>query len=86
MKLNIVSLLRASRLAALVVASVLVASCSGGGSLGTASNAGSVSGTLIPPPTATGNTLAVAVDAGPVPNVSQINVAYVSVTVCPPYT
>ncbi|MGA9667522.1 MAG: DUF3443 family protein [Gallionella sp.] len=68
------------------MASVLVASCSGGGSLGTASNAGSVSGTLIPPPTATGNTLAVAVDAGPVPNVSQINVAYVSVTVCPPYT
>lgn len=69
------------KLAALVIASVLVASCGGGGH-----PANSVP-TLMPAPVANGsNTMAVVVDAGPVANAPEINVPYVSVTVCTPGT
>lgn len=69
--------------------SALMASCSNGGS---ASQSGTIAvfsvrhsaGQLMTPPTTTGNTLPVVIDAGPVPNAGQINVAYVSVTVCTP--
>ncbi len=82
------------KLAALVMASVLMASCSGGsstaqlGSTSTAtSSAGSVPGTLITPPAATGiNSVPIVIDAGPVSGSSEINVAFVQVTVCTPGT
>ena len=69
------------KLAALVIASVLMASCGGGGH-----PANSVP-TLMPAPVANGsNTMAVVVDAGPVANAQATNVPYVSVTVCTPGT
>ena len=76
------------------MASVLMASCSGGsstaqlGSTSTAtSSAGSVPGTLITPPAATGiNSVPIVIDAGPVSGSREINVAYVQVTVCTPAT
>ena len=37
-------------------------------------------------PSTTGNTVAMVVDAGPVPGISSVNVGYVSVTVCTPGT
>lgn len=45
-------------------------------------------GTLISPPllSTPGNSMPIVLDAGPVPGVSQINIPYVSVTVCPPGT
>ena len=46
----------------------------------------SVSGTLIPIPVATGNVVPILLDAGPVPGSAQINIAYVSVTICSPGT
>ncbi|MGA7749437.1 MAG: DUF3443 family protein [Gallionella sp.] len=81
----------------MVMASVLMASCGGGGSiaqLGSTStfSAGIAPGSPIPPPPTNGsattvNTFPIVVDAGPVPTViQQINVAYVSVTVCAPGT
>jgi hypothetical protein len=47
-----------------------------------------VNGTLIaPPPLSTpGNSTLIALDAGPVAGASQINIPYVSITVCPPGT
>ena len=39
-----------------------------------------------PPVTILGNSMQIALDAGPVAGVSQINIPYVSVTVCPPGT
>lgn len=85
-------------LAALVIASALVASCGGGGGGGSAqsgpapisnTSAGSASGTPAPPPTPTSpaNALAIVVDAGPAQLQAQgsiINIAYVTVTVCTP--
>lgn len=46
----------------------------------------SPAGTLVPAPPTAGNVLPVVVDDGPVPGVSQINIPYVSVTVCVPGT
>lgn len=79
----------ALKFAVLVMASVLMASCSGGGTASQPSTASIFSarnsaGQLLTPPTTTGNTLPIVIDAGPVPNAGQINVAYVSVTVCTP--
>ncbi len=98
--LNLRSVSRAPKLAVLLMAAVLLASCSGGSTPlpGTATtintySAGSASGILTMPPATTGlsataiNTLPITVDAGPVPTLSSsINVAYASVTVCAPGT
>jgi hypothetical protein len=71
----------------LVIATLLMASCGGGSSTAQfSSNAGSVSGALVPPPVVSGNTTPIVVDAGPVAGQAQINVAYVTVTVCAPGT
>jgi hypothetical protein len=81
------------RLAAMVMAAVLMVACGGGGSDGGAgvsalgqSTSRKAAGTLISPPAATGNVVPIVVDAGPVSGSSEINVAYVSVTVCTPGT
>jgi hypothetical protein len=42
--------------------------------------------TAVPNPPTPGNVVPITIDAGPVPSVSQINIAYVSVTVCTPGT
>ncbi len=90
-----------AKCAVLIATSMTLTACGGGGGGGStiasstvASSGGSVSayyprspvGTLVPAPPITGNVLPVAVDAGPVPGTSQINIAYVSVTVCIPGT
>lgn len=79
-------------LVAMIMALLMVA-CNGGGGSGSGSGTLNQStirkgtSTLIPPPTATGNNVVpVVIDAGPVSGVSEINVAYVSVTVCTPGT
>lgn len=78
------------QLAAMIMASMLMASCGGGGggnSAQYAPSAGSVPGTLISAPAANGNnTVPIIIDAGPVSGASEINVAYVSVTICTPGT
>jgi hypothetical protein len=59
-------------LVATIMVAVLMLACGGGSP-----------GTLISPPAATGNVVPIVIDAGPVPTTaSEINVAYVSVTVC----
>jgi Protein of unknown function (DUF3443) len=77
--------------AGLIVTALLVlASCGAGNNtaqLGSSSsgNTGGVSGTLISAPAVTGsNTMPIVVDAGPVSGAREINVPYVSVTVCTP--
>lgn len=78
------------QLATMIMASMLMASCGGGGggnSTQYAPSAGSVPGTLISAPAANGNnTVPIIIDAGPVSGASEINVAYVSVTICTPGT
>jgi hypothetical protein len=76
-----------------LLCSLLLAACGGGGAGGGGggqlyNNApGSAPGVLTPAPPANGsNRIAISVDAGPVPGVSQINIPYVSVTVCTPGT
>ncbi|KXS31996.1 MAG: hypothetical protein AWT59_1864 [Candidatus Gallionella acididurans] len=76
-------------LAALVIASVLVSSCGGGGGGSPTPSApcvGSVPGTQTPPAPNGSNIIPVVIDAGPVSGTREINVAYVSVQVCPPGT
>jgi hypothetical protein len=59
-------------LVATIMVAVLMLACGGGSP-----------GTLISPPAATGNVVPIVIDAGPLPTTaSEINVAYVSVTVC----
>lgn len=78
--------------AGLIATALLVlASCGAGSSdtaqsgSGSSGNSGGVSGTLISAPAATGsNTMPIVVDAGPVSGAREINVPYVSVTVCTP--
>jgi len=76
----------------MIMVSVLMVACGGGGGGGSSTPIQNVSrsgpGTLIPIPTppVPGNVVPIAIDAGPVSGVSQINVAYVSVTVCTPGT
>ena len=72
---------------------VLVSGCgggSGGGSGGSGpfgvNRTGTGTAPLIAPPVATGNTLPVQVDAGPVAGSRSINVGFVTVTVCAPGT
>lgn len=71
---------------ALLLGCMLLASCGGGGS-----SSGqfyiSSPGILTPAPTPNGsNSMAISVDAGPVQGYSQVNIPYVSVTVCTPGT
>jgi len=78
-----------------VIASLVLVACgSGGGGSNSNSNSSSSSsaafsqrsgpGTLITPPTTTGNSVPIVIDGGPSAN--AINTPYVSVTVCPPGT
>jgi len=73
-------------LVAMIMVAVLMVACGGGGGGGTTTPNPSLSrkgsGPLISPPVATGNVVPIVIDAGPVPEASEINVAYVSVTVC----
>lgn len=76
----------AGRRLALLLGCTLLASCGGGGS-----SSGqlyiSSPGVLTPAPTPNGsNSIAISVDAGPVQGYSQVNIPYVSVTVCTPGT
>jgi hypothetical protein len=74
-------------LAALVIASVLVVSCGGGGGGSPTPPApcvGSAPGTQTPPAPNGSNIIPVVIDAGPVSGTREINIAYVSVKVCPP--
>jgi hypothetical protein len=77
-------------LVAMIMVAVLMVACGGGGGGGTTTPNPSLSrkgsGPLISPPAATGNVVPIVIDAGPVPEASEINVAYVSVTVCTPGT
>lgn len=78
-------------LIAMIMVAELVVACGGGGGGGSSTPNPSLSrkgpGTLISPPAATGNVVPIVIDAGPVPTTaSEINVAYVSVTVCTPGT
>ncbi len=90
--LKLQPLSRARKLAALVIATVLMASCGGGGGGASVTtiltNAGSAPGSPTSPPPVSGslNALPIVIDAGPVSGESQINVAYVTVTVCVPET
>lgn len=81
----------------LAIITLLAAACGGGG--GSAANTSATPtqtqsafyprsgpGMLIPHPTTAGNVMPIVIDAGPVPGVSEINVPYVSVTVCTPGT
>ena len=89
-------LVSAHTLVAMIMVSVLVVACGGGGGGGggtatttptTTPNASyprSSPGTLISPPTTIGNVLPIVVDAGPVSGAREVNVPYVSVTVCTP--
>ena len=81
----------------LLIGMILVLAACGGGSSSSnstsSSNAGNTTnqtgtgtGALVPVPTATGNSAPLVVDAGPVSGSPSVNVAYVSVTVCPPGT
>jgi hypothetical protein len=64
---------------------LVLAACGGGSSGGiTATNPGSHAGTLLPPPTTSGNAIPIVIDAGPVATIIAINTPYVSVTVCSP--
>jgi hypothetical protein len=70
-------------LVAMIMASLVLLSCGGGTTTPNPSLSRKVPGTLISPPAATGNVVPIVIDAGPVPTTaSEINVAYVSVTVC----
>ena len=73
---------------ALLLAAVTLAACGGGGGNNNApappTPAGSASGTLVPPPTGGGNSIVVIVDTGPPTAPGQINMPYVSVTLCTP--
>jgi hypothetical protein len=74
-------------LVTLVIASVLVVSCGGGGGSPTppAPCVGSAPGTQTPPAPNGSNIIPIVVDAGPVSSTNpQINIAYVTVKVCPP--
>jgi Protein of unknown function (DUF3443) len=74
-------------LVAMIMASLVLLSCGGGTTTPNPSLSRKVPGTLISPPAATGNVVPIVIDAGPVPTTaSEINVAYVSVTVCTPGT
>lgn len=76
----------------LFTAALILSACGGGGSSSNSpatanANVGRApNGTLISPPLATGNVVPIVVDAGPVAGVGEINIAYVSVTVCTPGT
>jgi len=92
----------AQPLVTMIMVSVLVVACGGGGGGGGGTTAPiqtqtqtqtqnafsprSGPGTLISPPTTGGNLLPIVIDVGPVPGASEINVPYVSVTVCTPGT
>ncbi|MHB8741940.1 MAG: DUF3443 family protein [Sulfuricaulis sp.] len=77
-----------------VSASLVLVACGhgGGGGGGRNSSSGSATtsnsrrgiGTLISPPSATGNSMPIVIDAGPVSGSAEINIPYVSVTVCTP--
>jgi hypothetical protein len=70
-------------LVAMIMASLVLLSCGGGTTTPNPSLSRKVPGTLISPLAATGNVVPIVIDAGPVPTTaSEINVAYVSVTVC----
>ncbi len=81
-------------LIAMIIAAVLMAACGGDSSTITSGGGGTLSqstsrkgnGALILPPTTTGNTVPIVIDAGPVSGAREINIAYVSVTVCTPGT
>ena len=89
-------LVGAHTLVAMIMVFVLVVACGGGGGGGggtatttptTTPNASyprSSPGTLISPPTTGSNVLPIVVDAGPVSGAREVNVPYVSVTVCTP--
>ena len=73
----------------LLITSSLLAACGGGSSSGKLyfSAPGNAPGVLTSAPAANGsNSIAIVVDAGPVQGASQINVPYVTVTVCTPGT
>jgi hypothetical protein len=82
------SCLVSARMLAAVVVAALMTACGGGGGGGTPSSNPNPShiGTLTSPPVAGGNVLPIVLDAGPVAGASQINMPYVSVTVCTPGT
>ncbi len=81
-------------LTAMIMAAVLMAACNGGsgggGGVGTPNQSTSRKGpgTLIqiPPAALPANVMPIVIDAGPVAGISEINIAYVSVTVCTPGT
>jgi Protein of unknown function (DUF3443) len=80
---------RISHAGLIVTALLVLASCGGGASSSAqlSSNSGGIlgPGTLISAPAATGiNTVPIVIDTGPVNGASEINVPYVSVTVCTP--
>ena len=69
-----------------IIASVALVACGG-----SSNNSGSAryspsngQGTLNPPPSATGNSIPIVLDAGPRSSATVINIPYVSVTVCTP--
>jgi len=69
----------------LITATLMLTACGSGGAGSTQTappNPDGVSGTLTSPPATAGNTLPIVIDAGPGRN--EINVGYVSVTLCTP--